>query len=166
MSLILILLLMLAALLAPSSAAAVELNAKEQTLLDLINTQRTAHGVPEVIIRTVLYRSAKQHSRSMIRHDYFSHLSWNGDSFAERLRAAGYTKAGYSTWRVGEVLAYGTGLPGTPRGVLDRWMSSKAHRKVILKAGWRDCGIGRIYGTYDGQQGVAMYTVDFGRRID
>jgi len=162
---IVFLLLVAATLLAPATAAAVELKAKEQELFDLINAERSAHGVPEVRIVPVLYRSARQHSRSMIRYDYFSHDSWNGDSFAERIRAAGYSKKGYSSWRVGEVLAYGKGLPGTPQSVIDSWMDSSAHRKVLLRSGWRDCGVGRVYGTYNGVEGVAMYTVDFGHRI-
>ncbi len=96
--------------------------------------------------------------------DYFSHNSAGGATFAERLRAAGYKRSGYSSWAVGEVIGWGKGTAGTAQAIFKAWMGSSGHRAVILDKRWRDVGIGCAQGSFRGLSGALMYTVDFGRR--
>jgi uncharacterized protein YkwD len=135
------------------------------TTLKLINRARVAHGLVEVRLLDVLCTAARAHSREMLTDDYFAHESWNGESLSARLVRYGYSRTGYSSWAVGEVIAWGKGVYSAPAAVFHMWMSSSAHRAVILTGRWRDIGLGIVQGNYRGLKGVYMYTVDFGRRI-
>ena len=101
----------------------------------------------------------------MIAHDYFAHSSLGGATVATRARSAGYSVSGCSQWSVGEVIAWGMSVRGTPQAIFRAWMHSSSHRQVILARRWRDVGIGCARGSYRGLSGVIMYTVDFGRRV-
>ena len=72
---------------------------------------------------------------------------------------------GCSQWTVGEVIAWGVSVRGTPQAVFKAWMRSSPHRQVILTKRWRDVGIGCARGSFKGMSGVVMYTIDFGRRV-
>jgi uncharacterized protein YkwD len=101
----------------------------------------------------------------MIAHDYFDHSSLSGATVSTRTRSAGYSVSGCSRWSVGEVIAWGMSVRGTPKAVFRAWMHSNSHRQVILTRQWRDVGVGCARGSYRGLSGVIMYTVDFGRRV-
>jgi len=135
------------------------------TMLKLINKARAAHGLVQVRPLDVLCSAARAHSCDMLSADYFSHDSRNGEGFASRLIRYGYGRGGYSSWCVGEVIAWGKGIYGTPEAVFRAWMASGSHRTVILDRRWRDVGLSVALGSYRGLTNVYMYTVDFGRRI-
>ena len=135
------------------------------TMLKLINKARAARGLVQVRPLDVLCSAARAHSRGMLSADYFSHYSRSGESLASRLVRYGYSREGYSSWCVGEVIGWGKGIYGTPEAVFRAWMASSSHRTVILDRRWRDIGLGVALGTYRGLTNVYMYTVDFGRRI-
>jgi uncharacterized protein YkwD len=51
---------------------------------------------------------------------------------------------------------------------LDLWLNSREHRAILLKASWRDVGVGAVYarsaaGAYAGRD-VTIVTADFGVR--
>lgn len=147
-------------------ALAFNRGANEATLLRLVNHARTKRGLKGVEVVRSLHRAALRHSRDMIARDYFSHSSRSGASLAKRARRAGYSASGYSGWRVGEVMAWGKGIRGTPQAVFRSWMRSRAHRRIVLSKRWRDVGIGCSRGKFKGRSGVVMYTVEFGRRAE
>jgi uncharacterized protein YkwD len=140
------------------------LGTSERRMLDLIQRARERRGRAAVRLRGRLLVAGLAHSRDMLRRDYFSHYSYSGESYDSRLRRFGYRSGGYAVWRTGEVIGWGRGTLGSPRAVFRRWMRSSGHRAVIVKALWRDVGVGCVRGTYCGMSGVRMYTVDFGRR--
>ncbi len=142
----------------------IALTPDEKTMLALINRARARRGLARVSFQGSLERAARAHSADMIAHDYFSHRSRSGASLASRLRPFGYGATGYSTWSCGEVIGWGKGLAGDPHVVFRQWMKSAGHRQVILARSWRDVGVGRAKGTFQGRSGVRMYTIDFGRR--
>jgi uncharacterized protein YkwD len=147
------------------SRSSFTLTRSERTMLDLINRARANRGLARLRLRASLYRAARSHSLSMVRRDYFSHYSLDGSTVAQRARRAGYTSSGYTSWRVGEVIGWGSGSRGSAASVFRMWMNSSAHRKVLMGARWRDVGVGCVRGTYRGVDGVRMYTVDVGRRV-
>jgi uncharacterized protein YkwD len=147
-----------------SPVSRLTLNKHESALLALINKARKNRGLAQLCLRASLYRAAKAHSRDMIQYDYFSHTSRDGSTVGKRVRRAGYSSSGYTSWKVGEVIAWGKDSQGSASAVFKMWMSHSAHRSVILAARWRDIGLGCVTGTYKGMSGVRMYTVDFGRR--
>jgi uncharacterized protein YkwD len=148
-----------------ASASSLRLTAAERAVIGLINQARVDHGLQPLKVRTSLCRAARSHSAEMVRRGFFSHLSWSGRSQAARVQRYGYSRSACSTWSAGEVIAYGGGLAGTPRAIVDAWLRSSPHRALLLDPRWRDVGVGRARGTFCGIGGTAVYTVDLGRRI-
>jgi uncharacterized protein YkwD len=151
---------------APGVAAAkgLRLTAAERTVLVLVNQARTDHGLKPVKARTSLVRAARSHSRDMLKHQFFSHRSHNGESFSARIRRLGYALKGWRYWRAGECVGYVSGLLATPEAMVDMWLQSSAHRAIILNPRWRDVGVGCALGAFKGTDGVRLFTLDFGRR--
>jgi uncharacterized protein YkwD len=122
--------------------------------LCLLNAERRRHGLRALHEDGRLDRAAAGHSRSMVRNHYFAH----GD-FAGRIRRAGYRGS-----TLGENLAWGSLQWSTPASIVNMWMHSPGHRANILRAGFRDIGIGIAVGAPErGVSGAATYTTDFGR---
>jgi uncharacterized protein YkwD len=146
------------------AASALTLTKPEKQLLTLINKARAKHNLPALRVSGKLVRAARSHSQDMIANDYFSHSSYSGEAFSQRLIRFGYTQSGCTAWHVGENIANGSGLFGTPQGAMASWMASRAHRAVILSRTFRECGIGQAMGEYQGADGMVMFTLDVGRR--
>jgi uncharacterized protein YkwD len=142
--------------------ASVSLTTVERQVLTCVNRERAKHGLAAVHAQTNLMRAARAHSRSMAASSYFSHSSLGGSSFASRLIAFGYGRAGYRRWMTGENIycaRVGT-LYATPQVAVMRWMASSSHRAVVLTAAFRDAGIGVARGG-----NTRYFTLDMGRRI-
>jgi uncharacterized protein YkwD len=155
-------LVVVAALAAPAVASQREDYQAE--ILRLIGAARAERGLSGVHVDASLSRAALRHARDMLRREYFSHTSLDGSTCPERARRSGYRTAGYRSWGLSEVIAWGMGERGSPKAVFDGWMRSPYHRSVILGKGWRDVGVACVEGSYRGFGGSFMYTVDFGRR--
>lgn len=140
------------------------LNLKEKRTLALHNKTRKDRGLKPLCVDRTLTKAARFHSKEMIKHDYFSHDSYNGKTYYEdmvqRLQRLGYKK--YQI--IGENVAMGSGSKGSPDSIHKAWMKSTPHRKNILKASYRQIGIGAVTGTYEEHKDVTMYTADFGTR--
>ena len=149
----------------PAAASGSHLTKAEQTMLALLNHARTSRGRHALRAVSSLERASRAHSRDMLRRGYFSHDSHGGGSYAVRLRAFGYSRAGCTAWKVGEIIGWGRGGAASARRIFRRWMKSPAHRRVILQRSFRDVGIGAVTGTLCGLSGVRMVTVDFGHRV-
>jgi len=151
-----------------TASASVTLTTKEKRVVALINEIRADRGLAKLYVSTALVRGARNHSTEMGARQYFSHNSFSGESFSRRLIRFGYTRTGYTYWRVGENIAWGAGLYSTPEIVVDNWMHSAGHRAVILTTSFRSIGIG-VKQCTDGFGGcsstVSFYTLDLGRRI-
>ena len=130
--------------------------------LCVLNAKRAAHHLRPLRLNAKLGTAARRHSRAMVRQRFLSHTSPNGDTFVDRIRAAGYLD-GARSWTAGENIAYGSGSRSTPRSIGRAWMNSPGHRANILSRSFRSIGIGIAPGTPIGLAG-ATYTTDFGRR--
>ena len=147
---------------ATTTTTSLQLSAKEQLVIDLINRERAKYGLQPVRAQLALMKAARAHSAEMVQKRYFSHNSYNGDTFAQRDVRYGYARTGFSSWAAGENIAWGQGLLGTPQAIVDAWMHSTVHRQVILTAKYRDCGVGIASGSY--KSGAFFFTLDFGSR--
>lgn len=144
------------------------LTSDEQMLLDLINKERTKRGLVKLRYSAKLTDAARAHSAEMATEAYFAHDSLSGEGFSQRLVRFGYAPTGCRYWKVGEDIAYGTGLYSSPVYTVYAWMHSPAHRAVILTACFRDIGVGIAVaeGGYGGvDTPVTFATMDVGRRI-
>ena len=139
-----------------------QLTEKEQLVISLINKQRAKHGLHAVRANLSLVEAARDHSAEMVGKQYFSHESYSGESFWQRLIRYGYKRSGYTSWTVGEDIAWGQGLLGSPQAIVDAWMHSAPHRQVILTPKFRDCGVGVASGSY--KSGAFLFTLDMGQR--
>jgi uncharacterized protein YkwD len=132
--------------------------------LCLINRERARHGERPLKPNRRLMRAAHAHSEEMVARDYFGHVSPNGTTPLDRIRASGFI-AKRSSWSIGENIAWGTLWLATPRAIVQAWMQSPGHRANILDRAYRYSGIGidpaLPHSMSDGQDG-AMYTQDFG----
>ena len=130
-----------------------------QSVRCLINRARAQRGLDSLTINRSLRRAATGHSRSMVRHRFFSH----GDP-GRRLANAGYF-AGADSYFWGENIAAGRGRRGSPSAIFRGWMRSPPHRANILSGRFRDIGVGVAHGDPGGGgSNSATYTVDFGVR--
>jgi uncharacterized protein YkwD len=118
-----------------------------QSLTCLINDERAAAGLPPTRPDPRLRRAATRHSVAMVSGRYFAHTALDGTTFLQRVRAAGYLRRRVPRWMVGENLAWGVGQESTPESIVDSWMASPPHRRVVLTSGFRDVGIGAAQGT-------------------
>jgi len=132
-------------------------------VLCLINADRTQRRLTPLRESSKLRSAAVAHSSDMVRNGYFAHTGPGGDTFVERILDARYTTRNQS-WSLGENLAWGTGDLGTARGVQSAWMRSPGHRANILKAAYRELGIGVHAGVPTDAGAGATFTTDFGAK--
>lgn len=130
--------------------------------LCLINAQRRSRGLRPLRQNTPLRGAARRYSTEMVAQRFFAHESPSGSTLASRVRQTSYLD-GARSYALGENLAWGQGALATPRNIVRGWMRSPGHRANILRAAYRDIGIGIAIGTPEGGDG-ATYTTAFGRR--
>jgi uncharacterized protein YkwD len=122
-------LLICAATPAKASASARH-DALEVGIIRAMNQTRAAYGLPALRASYGLARAADAHSASMRRHNVLSH-----GAFSARLRH--YVRAR----RVGENLAWASRC--SPSTIVQMWMNSSGHRRVMLSRSFRKVGVGQ-----------------------
>ena len=129
----------------------------------LVNAERGERGLPALRRDSDLAEAARGHSADMVRRDYFAHTSPSGETFKDRVREAGYGEPG-AGWRAGENLGWGTGPRATPRALVDAWLESSGHRRILLGGEYRELGIGVVGGApkKDDSLPGATYTMNVG----
>jgi uncharacterized protein YkwD len=134
--------------------------------LCLLNQQRALHGLRPVRPNAELRRAAQAYSRTMVRHEFFAHVSPGGSTLLRRVRKTPYLSRPFG-WMLGENLAWGSGRLATPRRTMRAWMHSSHHRRNILTARFTEIGIGIALGApvhWSVGMPAATYTTDFGKR--
>jgi len=130
-------------------------------VLCLLNAERSLRTLKPLRENTKLRNAALAHSADMVRERFFSHTAPSGSTFVDRILRSGYAKRN-DGWSLGENLAWGTGELGTARGIHEAWMRSSGHRSNILKASYREVGIGISAGVPKDAGVGATITTDFG----
>jgi uncharacterized protein YkwD len=128
--------------------------ATDAQVLVLLNQQRSVHALAPLRLDGRLGRAANARSADMLRRNYFAHDSPN-QHWDARIRR--YVRKS----EIGEILAFGSGRYATPAGLIDAWMHSPEHRRVILTPELRRVGIGIRTGTFRGGAGMTVATADF-----
>ena len=126
----------------------------------VINEERARRGRRRLRLQANLQRAAGLHSRDMVRRSYFSHTSLEGRTFVTRVR--GYTHG--FVWKIGETLAWGSGGSGSPEAIVQAWLQSATHRRVMLDTDYREVGIGVAAGLPLSNDAGATFTADYGVR--
>jgi uncharacterized protein YkwD len=106
-------------------------------VLDQINQQRVDNGLSPVEYNAVLGQMAQDFCCDMVVYDFFpsDHINpYTGEQLDDRAEQAGYVYLS-----LGENLAWGQ---DTPQQVVEAWMNSTAHRKVIITPQFIEAGVG------------------------
>jgi uncharacterized protein YkwD len=157
-----------ASLLAPTGvcgAAADELSldraAAQQAMTCLTNYARTQSGLAALQQSSVLNDAGQAKLTANLSCGEFSHTPC-GKPFTDVFAA--YV-AGATSYALGENIAWGTGSYGTPRETMDGWLHSTGHRENILRAGYRELGVGYLADrTFQGYPGASLWSQEFGAR--
>jgi uncharacterized protein YkwD len=135
----------------------------QASILCLLNAERHDRGLVALGGDAQLAQAAAGHSENMRHLSYFEHTDPDGTTFLQRITTTGYLQ-GTNTWLVGENLAWGSLLLGTPRALVNAWMHSPPHRANVLESRYRDVGIGAVSGSPNNPlaSSAIIVTADFG----
>lgn len=107
-------------------------------MVQAINSERRARGLPPYAIDEQLQLVARQHSEDMVKRGYFSHVTPEGMTLRDRLQAAGIT----AHW-IGENIQRNSRAGEEAVTYAVRWfMQSTPHRKNILHQHYTHIGVG------------------------
>ena len=136
-------------------------SAAKAATLCLVNGERHARGLEPVAESAPLARAARRQARDMVERGYFAHESPEGKSPLDRIRAAGFGDPdGFTT---GENLGWSEPDTDTPYAMVDAWMNSPPHRRVILLPRFRSAGIATVEGLPRKRGGPgSTYAMTFG----
>jgi uncharacterized protein YkwD len=123
-------------------------------IIELVNTDRTEHGLSMLKTNSILDLAAFAKAQDMLSKNYFAHVSPDGISPWHWFRVLGYN---YSF--AGENLAEGF---SDPEDLESSWMASPTHRANILSPNYSDVGLAvvtlnntnivvELFGTKDNQ---------------
>jgi uncharacterized protein YkwD len=157
-----------AALLAPSGRCGVAADqlsldqaAAQQAMTCLTNYARTQSGLVPLQPNSALNDAGQAKLAADLSCAEFSH-SPCGRPFTAVFET--YV-AGATSYAVGENIAWGTGSYGTPRQTMLNWLHSTGHRENILRADYRELGIGYLADqTFQGYAGATLWSQEFGVR--
>lgn len=131
-------------------------SAHEARIIELVNEQRAAQGLPPMKFNASLTNAARYHAADMSQDDYFNHQT-NDRSNGALVKVCNWSdrlKVYYTIYSgLGENIALG--YP-SPESVMEGWMNSSGHRANIL-GNYREIGVG-FYNNY--------WVQDFGNRDD
>ena len=137
-----------------------------KAVLCLLNAERSAHGLRRLDRNKKLQKAAQKHNQEMLGTGCFAHECPGEPTLEDRLEDI-YLVGDVVRWALGENVAWGLKDHGTPRAIVQTWMSSSGHRANILHGDFREVGIGFSAGSpsSNGAPG-GIYTADFGLRVD
>jgi len=122
--------------------------AAEDMMLEMINEERKKAGVSVLEKDSSLRAIARLHSEDMFQRGYFSHVTPEQKTLADRLKDGG-VKYIFS----GENLALAPDVGSAMKGL----MNSEGHKKNILSDEYAKVGIGAL----DGRQFGIIFTQNF-----
>jgi uncharacterized protein YkwD len=138
--------------------------AAETALSCLVNAVRARAGLRPLAASGRLTVAARRYAGDMVARRFFAHVSPTGERLDERIRRAGYLRSA-RRWVLGEDIAWGDPR-ATPAAIVDAWMHSPPHRRVILRRGFRELGVGVAPGVPVADPGAGTtFVLDVGRRV-
>ena len=106
----------------------------EREVFRLTNIERSNNGLRTLIWDDALARGARLHSRDLAENNLSGSAGSDGSSPAERAQRTG-TRLTFADENISNRFS-------SPRGAVDRWMSSSSHRNRILRADSSHLGVG------------------------
>lgn len=131
------------------------INAFELGVVLAINEVRAEHGLHPLAICPHISMAARFHSQEMADLRYFAHQSPHHGGSTARMRMFGNDRG------LAENAHANTGDTISPQRVVEDWMNSAGHRRLILNSSARYIGIGVIR-CADHWNGIGRTTAKFG----
>jgi uncharacterized protein YkwD len=125
----------------------------------LIQRARSSRGLSKLDNNGKLNRVARRHTKKMVAQDCFDHQCAGEPGTKRRLRRIGYLKG--KSWRYGE----GIGYQQTPRKMMNGFLDSSYHRKLLFDNRFEDIGAAAKRGApVEGvdDDAVVTYTFELG----
>jgi uncharacterized protein YkwD len=124
---------------------------QENEVIRLVNVERDKAGCHALRLDVRLRTAMRLHVQELAKHGdlYISHVSDDGRSFVDRIKAQGYDSPG------GENVARGQ---RDAADVMNSWMHSDGHRANILNCSFKAIGVGLARGV----DGTLVWGQDFG----
>jgi uncharacterized protein YkwD len=147
----------------PTSANAATVSAATLCLIDKV---RAAHHLRLLRLNRELQAVAAAQTTSMVRQNYFADNPPAGQTLAARIAASRYL-AHAARFFTAQNIGWGTVQYASPARMLEAWMTSAPHRRVILTGAFRDAGVGvapSVPSIVGDGRGGATFTVEFGMR--
>lgn len=133
----------------------------EMSMVELINEERRAAGLQELLVETHLNSSAQSHSDWMAENGVMSHDGEGGSTPTERIRDTDMELSG--GWKTAENVAYSSIVGAIDQSEIEAMhealMNSDSHRANIMNPDLRYIGIGTEAGTIiqDGQEYQVLF---------
>jgi uncharacterized protein YkwD len=147
---------------APDNLAAID-----TATLCLVNQVRAADHLRSLRFNGPLQSVAAGQALDMVQGNYFGDDSLSGQTPMQRILASTYPAHAVHV-NAAQNIGWATGPLATPAAMLQAWMSSAPHRKIILTPSFHDIGVGVTPAAPSSlAQGLAgaTYTLEFGQRI-
>lgn len=109
--------------------------------LELVNQDRSENGLPALDAGPNLDTAAIAHAEDMLARDYYDHVSPEGESVADRYRAAGGSEWELVAENISRCMGCTAGLD-VVQELQEGWMNSPEHRANILANGLDRFGFG------------------------
>ncbi len=132
-------------------------NARSAEVIALVNQERVLRGMNPLTLNKRLSTAAADYACTMIEDDFFGHdHPETGDSFLDR-----HAASEFRCFPAGENLATGH---TSAEMVVEDWMNSDDHRKIILNDVYQEMGLGLRRDSADGR----LFWVQFfiGERVE
>jgi len=126
---------------------------REDRMALMVGRARVNAGLLPLARSVQLDRAAIAHGQNMAARGYMDHDGPDG-SPASRAAAQGYETPRGSAWLVVETIS---AISDDPEGALGWWLSDGVHRRVVLRAVWREVGVGYVQGGPYGRFWVALF---------
>lgn len=120
-----------------SAAATLSISNLEMETFALINEERRAKGLKELVWDEDLSRMARKHSASMVRHDFFAHTGPDG-AMLQRAQQSGIS----GCKALGENIAYNLGYEDPAAFAVKHWIISPGHHENMLRRVFTHTGVG------------------------
>lgn len=121
---------------------------EEESLFLLTNQERASRGIATLKRDALLLQVARNYSREMMEHQFFSHVSEvDGSTLWDRIRRSGYYDGYLGPIVIRENIALISGSANA-EGVHQGFMNSQGHRENLLAADVNEMGVGITEGVF------------------
>jgi uncharacterized protein YkwD len=133
-----------------------------RTTLCVVNAERTARGLRRLRADGRLVDVGRAHAEDMVSRRYFAHDTPEGETPGERIVGAGYGEGRDRDVTTGENLGWLRARADSPQDIVDAWMESPPHRRVILYRTFRRAGVAAVAGIPVGHRRGTTYALEAG----